>query len=155
MHVIDLTFKYIIEALAVLIVAWEIYKNLKAIKKESDDEHARREGWDYAAKVIKEKEKKWDEGLADVYEERGKIVERFDTKLAGLEDKFDTQINNLKDEVVLMQTNNEAKNQELKADIIVLIKGQKACLDGLVEQGCNGPVTIARDDLDEFLVNKV
>lgn len=144
MEVVDFTFKYFTQALAVVFLCWEVYKHFKAIKAESDEEHTRRQGWDYAAKVIKEKEKKWDEGLADIYEERGRIVERFDTKLADLEDK-----------IAMMQTDNEAKIQELKADVIIVLKGQKACLDGLVEQGCNGPVKEARDDLDDFLVNKV
>ena len=81
--------------------------------------------------------------MTDIYEERGKIVERFDTKLADLEEK-----------ITLMQTDNDAKIQELKADVIILLKGQKACLDGLVEQGCNGPVKKACEDLDDFLMNK-
>lgn len=123
---------------------WGFVKVIKDIKKNSDAEHERRQGWDYAARIIKEKEKKWDDGLADIYEERTMIVDRFDMKLAELEDK-----------IVMMQTDYEAKNQELKSDIIVVLKGQKACLDGLIAQGCNGPIKDARDDLDNFLMTKV
>lgn len=143
-ELLDLAFKYIVEAIAVIFLCYEVYKHFKAIKADSDAEHERRQGWDYAAKVIKEKEKIWDNGLADIYEEREKIVERFDTKLA-----------DLKDNIVIMQTDNDAKIQELKADVIILLKGQKACLDGLVEQGCNGPVKEACADLNEFLMGKV
>lgn len=144
MEILDLSLKYLVEFIAVFFLLYEIYKKIKAVKADSDAEHERKQGWDYAAKVIKEKEAKWDNGLTDIYEERGKIVERFDTKLADLEEK-----------ITLMQTDNDAKIQELKADVIILLKGQKACLDGLVEQGCNGPVKEACDDLDNFLMNKV
>lgn len=144
MQILDMTFKYLVEFIAVFIVLYEIYKKIKAVKADSDAEHERRQGWDYAAKVIKEKEAKWDNGLSDIYEERSMIVERFDMKLAALEDRM-----------LMMQTDSDAKIQELKADVIIVMKGQKACLDGLVEQGCNGAVKEARDDLDNFLMNKV
>lgn len=36
----------------------------------------------------------------------------------------------------------------------VLIKGILACLKGLQEQGCNGPVTKGIKDIETYLINK-
>ena len=48
----------------------------------------------------------------------------------------------------------EAKLQELVAMVMILTKGQVAALDGLKQQGCNGKVTQAKQELDEFLMSK-
>ena len=58
----SLTFDIVIKALAVLIIIYEVFKKIMEIKRDSDKDHERKQGWDYAAKVIKEKEDKWDKG---------------------------------------------------------------------------------------------
>lgn len=40
---------------------------------------------------------------------------------------------------------------EIKAEQSVLTKGVLACLKGLHEQGCNGPVTYAINEIEEHL----
>ena len=44
--------------------------------------------------------------------------------------------------------------QESKEERLILLKGQLACLKGLKEQGCNGPVTKAISDIEGYLINK-
>lgn len=44
--------------------------------------------------------------------------------------------------------------QESKEERLILLKGQLACLKGLKEQGCNGPVTKGIEDLETYLINK-
>ena len=39
-----------------------------------------------------------------------------------------------------------------KSENILLIKSVQACLKGLKEQGCNGPVTEAITNIDEYLL---
>jgi hypothetical protein len=64
-------------------------------------------------------------------------VERF---IAGLNRKLDTL----------------AKcNDDRAEDIVVMVKGLTACLDGLSQQGVNGPVTIARKDLQDDLYKRL
>lgn len=123
---------------------WGFWKVIKEVKHDSDSEHERRQGWDNAAKVIKEKEAKWDKGLADIYEERRAIIERFDIKLADLEDKIE-----------MLQARNDEKNKELKDEIKLIIRSLKSIMDGLMEQGYEDAVSDAKEAVDDFLTNKV
>lgn len=143
MEIIDLTFKYFTEAIAVIIIIWEVYKHFKAMKKESDEEHARRMGWDNAAKVIAEKEDKWDDAFMGIYREREDIVKRFDKRLDEVDFKIDE-----------IHTDEEAKIQELRTEMLILTKCMSAVLDGLKQLNCNGQVTEAKKNLDEFLMSR-
>lgn len=48
----------------------------------------------------------------------------------------------------------ENEIKEGKEERLILLKGQLACLKGLKEQGCNGPVTQGIKDIEEYLINK-
>lgn len=136
----DLTFGYVLQGLAVLIIIAEVYKKIKEVKNASDADYERKQGWDNAAKVIKEKEKEWDSGLSDVENTRKDIVKKYDNKLSELEEKID---DNKNDE--------EAKIQELKVELFIQTECIRAVLDGLHQLNCNGPVTDARKLLDNYL----
>ena len=41
-----------------------------------------------------------------------------------------------------------------KEERLILLKAQLACLKGLKEQGCNGPVSQAIGDIEEYLLKK-
>jgi hypothetical protein len=41
-----------------------------------------------------------------------------------------------------------------KEERLILLKGQLACLKGLKEQGCNGPVTKAIADIEQYILTK-
>lgn len=140
----DITFNHFMQALAILIILWEVWKKLKEMKKESDAEHERKESWDKAAKVIQEKEKIWDDAVADIHGERKFIVDRYDIKLAEIEQKIEEN-----------QTDTEAKLQEVRADVMVLAESIRAVLEGLIEQGCNGPVKQAKERLDHYLIESL
>lgn len=62
-----------------------------------------------------------------------KLEEKFDETIKKLEEKFDE--------------NNRAIQKELS----IITRGQLACLKGLQEKGCNGPVKKAVDELEEYL----
>ena len=123
---------------------WGFVKVVKDIKKNNDEEHDRRQRWDNAAKVIEENKDKWDKGLDDVYEERKKIVEKYDARLDELEQTIDKNHNET-----------EAKIQEVQAEILILTECMRAVLDGLHQQGCNGRVTEASAKLDNYLVGLI
>ena len=133
----------LVTSAGVIMGIWGFVKVIKQMKADSDAEHTRRMSWDKAAKVIEEKEAKWDKGLSDIYEERAMIVKKFDERL----DEVDLKI----DEV---HTDEEAKIQELRADVLILTKCMAAVLDGLKQLNCNGRVSEAKQDLDEFLMNR-
>lgn len=48
----------------------------------------------------------------------------------------------------------ETSIKEIKAEQTILTRGVLACLKGLKEQGCNGPVTEAITDIETFLNNQ-
>jgi hypothetical protein len=46
-------------------------------------------------------------------------------------------------------------DKERAEDITVMVKGLTACLDGLHQQGANGPVSTAREDLQNHLYKRL
>ena len=48
----------------------------------------------------------------------------------------------------------ENEIKEGKEERLILLKGQLACLKGLKEQGCNGPVTKAIEDIEQYILTK-
>lgn len=155
MDILDITFDHIIKFLAVGIVIWFIVKNVLEMRRAAKEQIVREESWDYAARTIKEKEKEWNDGLADVRGERKIITDRYDDRLDELEEKVDNGYNQLLNKVEDNNTDTEAKFQEVKAELLILTECMRAVLDGLYQQGCNGKVTEARQKLDEHLVTLV
>lgn len=47
----------------------------------------------------------------------------------------------------------KAENEVTKKESILLIESVQACLKGLKEQGCNGPVTDAIKNIDDYLLH--
>lgn len=54
---------------------------------------------------------------------------------------------------ILKREKNDTDIKAIKEEQSILTKGVLACLKGLKEQGCNGPVTEAIQDIEEY-VNK-
>lgn len=123
---------------------WGFIKVISDIKKNNDEEHDRRQRWDNAAKVIEENKDKWDKGLQDVYDEREKIITRYDARLDELELNIEKN-----------HSETEAKIQEVQSEILILTECMRAVLDGLHQQGCNGRVTEASEKLDNYLVGLI
>lgn len=48
----------------------------------------------------------------------------------------------------------EAEQIDSKEERLILLKGQLACLKGLKEQGCNGAVTQAIHDIENYVISK-
>lgn len=52
---------------------------------------------------------------------------------------------------VLKQEKQDVKIKEIKEEQTILTKGVLACLKGLKEQGCNGPVSDAISDIETYI----
>ena len=143
-NIMDVTFAHAMQALALIIVAWEAFKKLREIKHDSDADHQRKEEWDHAAKVIKEKEKVWDDAVADIRGEREFILRRYDGRLDGIHKQIEDN-----------HLDTEAKIQEIRADVMILAEAIRAVLEGQIEQGCNGPVKEAKEKLDHYLIESL
>ena len=142
--IMDVTFAHAMQALALVIVVWEVVKKLKEIKKDSDADHKRKQSWDYAAKVIAEKEKVWDDAVGDIRGERDYIIQRYDGRLDGLDKQIEDN-----------HIDTESKIQEIRADVMILAEAIRAVLEGQIEQGCNGPVKDAKEKLDHYLIESL
>lgn len=139
----NLTFSYILQGLAVLIVLYEIYKKVKEIKDRSDEAHE----WDMRVKKVVEsvekKEKLWDEGLSDLDGMRERLSRDFNRRLDDIEDKIQEN-----------HADTEAKVQEIRAEQMFQMELFKTVLEGLGQLGANGPVTIMSEKLDTYLNQK-
>lgn len=134
-----------IEHVAMLFMAvWGFFKIIMEIVKNINARHDKEQKWDeMVVKSEEEKQRIYGEISRNVQDERDKIYQKYDTKLMELELKIDTN-----------HSDTEAKLQEIMAMVTVLTKGQLAALDGLKQQGCNGQVTQAKQELDQFLMTK-
>lgn len=113
---------------------WGFVKVIKDIKKNSDDEHDRRQRWDKAADIIEQKADLWDKGLADMEEGRKKIVTRYDDRL----------------------NEQDAKIQQLLSMLCMTLRAQDAILEALVEKGIgNGEIKAMHKELKGFILDQV
>ena len=128
-----LTPQNFVVAVAFLFVCYEAYDKLSKIVARITAEHDRMKKWDEME----------DKLLKNIQDERDKIYENYDKQLGEIRQEIETN-----------HTDTEAKLQELLSMVMILTKGQVAALDGLKQQGCNGKVTQAKQELDEFLMSK-
>lgn len=136
----SLTFQYIIQAICVLIIIYEIYSKIKAIKKESDDEHEWRMRIKKVVEIVERKEPEWDEALAEVKETRAVLAKEFNKRLDNIERTIEEN-----------HSDTEAKIQEIRAEQEFSIEIFKVILQGIGQLGGNGPVTKMEERLDAYL----
>ncbi len=65
-------------------------------------------------------------------------------------DKNKQDIKELRHEVFVLKS----EVQDSKKERLILLKAQLACLKGLNEKGCNGPVTQAINDIENYIITK-
>ena len=140
---VNLTFSYFLQGIAVLIILFEIYKKIKEVKKESDEEYEWKLRVKKAVEAVETKEKLWDEGLSDIDGMRERLSREFNRRLDDIEDKIQEN-----------HTDTEAKFQEVRAEQMFQMELFKTILEGLGQLGANGPVTIMSEKLDNYLNQK-
>ena len=52
---------------------------------------------------------------------------------------------------LLKRERNDVEIKDIKAEQSILTKGVLACLNGVKEQGCDGPVTIAISEIEDHI----
>lgn len=120
----------------VVIGVWEFAKKIMEMLSAFSKQHDRAKKWDEMSVKIEEMTKLTDE-------QRKAIVDQFTTRLDEMDDKIDEN-----------HTDTESKIQELNARMLILTRSVSAVLDGLKQQGCNGQVTKAKEELDAFLMER-
>lgn len=142
-ELVNLTFSYILQGIAVLIIIYEVYKKIKEVKKTSDEDALWQQRIKKVVETVEKKEPEWDEALSGVKETREILSKEFNKRLDEIEKKMEDN-----------HTDTEAKVQEVRAEQMFQMELFKAILDGLGQLNCNGPVTEMREKLDKYLNEK-
>lgn len=125
----SVTFNDLTRIAIVIMALWAFYKVVTEIIKAINAKHDR--------------EQRWDAMAGDLKNEREKDVEKYEKQLADIRNQNED-----------MRTDFEAKLQEIRAEQYIMIETLRAILDGLHQQGCNGPVTEAMNNLDDYIIKK-
>lgn len=64
--------------------------------------------------------------------------------------KYEKRFLTIEGQIEQLEKDSKRNDQENR----ILLKGLLACLKGLKEQGCNGPVTQSIDEIEEYLIKK-
>lgn len=124
-----ITINDLIKVAVIIMSIWGFVKIIMEIVKAVTSRHDR--------------EQKWDEMADSISKEREVFVARYDERLAEMERKIDEN-----------HTDTEAKLQQIRAEQYMLTMCMQAVLDGLIQLKCNGNVTKAKHDLDEYIVKQ-
>ena len=125
----QVTMDDIIKLAVIIMGIWGFAKVLMEIAKSVTARHDR--------------EQKWDEMATSLDTARQNIVVKYDSKLAEVEKKIDEN-----------HADTEAKLQQIGADMYMHTMVLNAVLDGLIQLNCNGNVTKAKHDLDEYMAKQ-
>ena len=121
-----ITFDQVVNVAVIIMAVWGFYKIIMEIVRAITDRH--------------DKEQKWGDWEENLQKERDKIYQRYDEKLSEMEQKIDSN-----------HADTEAKIQQTRAELFILTECMAAVLDGLKQQGCNGKVTEAKENLEAYL----
>lgn len=131
----------------VVIGVWEFAKKIMEMLSAFGKQHDRAKKWDDMSVKIEEMSKETDKI-------REKIVVEFNQRLDEINNEFNENINTINHKIDENHTDTEAKIQELNSRMLILTRSVSAVLDGLKQQGCNGQVTKAKEELDAFLMER-
>lgn len=131
----------------VIIGVWEFVKKIIEMLNAFGKQHDRAKKWDEMSIKIDDMSKETDKI-------REKIVVEFNQRLDEITNEFNEHINTINYKIVENHTDTEAKIQELNSRMLILTRSISAVLDGLKQQGCNGQVTKAKEELDAFLMER-
>lgn len=137
---VNLTFSYFLQAIAVLIIIYEVYKKIKEVKKTSDEDALWQQRIKKVVETVEKKETEWDEALSGAKETREILSKEFNKRLDDLEHKIEEN-----------HSDTEAKIQEIRAEQEFSIEIFRVILDGLTQLNCNGQVTKMKERLDVYL----
>ena len=90
-----------------------------------------------------DREQKWDDMATKISEEREVFAKRYDEELSEIKAKMDEN-----------HADTEAKLQQIGADMYMHTMVLNAVLDGLIQLNCNGNVSKAKHDLDDYITRQ-
>ena len=151
----DLSASSIFDFLAVGIILWFIIKQFLDMRKTAKDQIVKEQSWDKAAKVVEEKEKVWDNAVNEIKGKQVYYVDRYDKRFDEIEKRIEENHTELESRINENHKDTERRIADVSEGLLVLTRCSRAILDGLHQLNCNGKVTEASQELDEYLVNLV
>lgn len=124
-----ITFNELVRLAIVFAGLWGFFKVVNEVVKAINARHDREQEWDQTATRIKK--------------EREDDICHYNAQLA--------EIRNSQEDI---RIEFDFKVQEIKAEQFIIVECLRAVLDGLHQQGCNGKVSEALDNLDTYLVKR-
>ena len=124
-----ITFADLVKLAIVIMGIWGFCKIVMEIVKAITARHDREQAWDMTAEKLRS--------------EREETICHYNDQLSDIRKQQDD-----------IRSDFEAKVQEVKAEQFIIIETLRAILDGLKQQGCNGRVSEAISNLDEYLNEK-
>lgn len=124
-----ITFADLVKLAIVIMGIWGFCKIVMEIVKAITTRHDREQAWDMTAEKLRS--------------EREETICHYNDQLSDIRKQQDD-----------IRSDFEAKVQEVKAEQFIIIETLRAILDGLKQQGCNGRVSEAINNLDEYLNEK-
>lgn len=131
-----ITLSTLIQMGVIIMGLWGFFKVVKELVQSITTRHDREQKWDSMSGMEERLVK-------NIQDERDKIYEKYDGKLEEMESKIDGN-----------HADTEAKLQEVRAELLIITDCMAAVLDGLHQQGCNGKVSEARENLDQYMRNR-
>ena len=131
-----ITLSTLIQMGVIIMGLWGFFKVVKELVQNITARHDREQKWDSMSEMEERLVK-------NIQDERDKIYEKYDGKLEEMESKIDGN-----------HADTEAKLQEVRAELLIITDCMAAVLDGLHQQGCNGKVSEARENLDQYMRNR-
>lgn len=132
----SITLSTLIQMGVIIMGMWGFFKVVKELVQSITTRHDREQKWDSMSEMEERLVK-------NIQDERDKIYEKYDGKLEEMESKIDGN-----------HADTEAKLQEVRAELLIITDCMAAVLDGLHQQGCNGKVSEARENLDQYMRNR-
>ena len=132
----SITLSTLIQMGVIIMGMWGFFKVVKELVQSITTRHDREQKWD----SMSEMEERL---IKNIQDERDKIYEKYDGKLEEMENKIDGN-----------HADTETKLQEVRAELLIITDCMAAVLDGLHQQGCNGKVSEARENLDQYMRNR-
>ena len=131
-----ITLSTLIQMGVIIMGLWGFFRVVKELVQSITTRHDREQKWDSMSEMEERLVK-------NIQDERDKIYEKYDGKLEEMESKIDGN-----------HADTEAKLQEVRAELLIITDCMAAVLDGLHQQGCNGKVSEARENLDQYMRNR-
>lgn len=149
-----ITFEMLIKLAGIIAAAWAFYKIIMEIVKVITNRHDREQKWDEVANLETAMTEKYNEDQRKKWKDYDMKIDETNKRIQKIDEKLDLKHKQTENMIEQLTTDTDAKMQEIKAELCILTESVSAILDGLKQLNCNGPVTEAKNKLDQYMIDQ-